>query len=404
VAATVRWLLASALLASTTAGAQGAPRRPSANPQTASGARRPPIDMRPSTPRLDVPVTGQLVGPVAVDQEGSAVFGTDDGILSLVTAEGEVRWSLLTGPPHGAPSVDDQGVSYVACGDLHMYAVGHDGKFVWTAPLGGSPKGGVTIGRDFLAVVLDSGVVRFFDRRRGTPLGAVVSGASPAAAPSLAAGGRLLLPSTDGQLVAVDQGGVVWRTRISPAASLGPVAIDAAGAAYVGAADGSVARVGSDGKVVWRTATAGPATRSPVVGEHGRIYLSTGDALVALEPASGAVRWRVPLGAAVGGGPLIADDGTLYVAVQGGAVSGSVSASVVAVSAAGKVTARLALPSGGVVGLTLANHQLWIGTADRTLRRIAVPQRGLAPSSWAKARGGLANAGAAALHAAAPAP
>jgi len=188
-------------------------------------------------------------------------------------------------------------------------------------------------------------------------------------------------------VVAIDERGVRWRWRVAGGA-LGPLAVDERGTIYGGSADGTAFALRDDGHLVWRARVGEPVGRSPVLGERGGVYVAAGSTLVALD-VTGRQRWRRPLGGAIVGGPLVADDGTVYATIAGGAVIG--------LDGSGRDRARLPLPSPPTSGLALADHRLWVGLGDATLHLLAIPQRGLARSPWAEARGGPANAGAVAI-------
>jgi outer membrane protein assembly factor BamB len=343
-----------------------------------------PIAIEPHRARRIVALAGVLDGPVAVGNDGSATFLTDEGILGRVNPDGNLRWSLLVAPPGGAPAVGPQGTIYAAGRDGWLYAVGAAGAALWSARLGGQPVRGVAVGAERLAVALDDGRVAFW-RADGRPIGWVALGSAPSGAPALA-GALAIVPTSDGLVVAVDGGRVAWRARVA-AAAVGPLAIGADGQVYAGAEDGTVASVRADGRVLWRVAVHDAVTRSPALAEDGTVIVAAGAAVVAVS-ASGQLRWRAALGAPIVAGPLVAAGDTIYVGVPR-----SGAGELCALDARGAVLRRIALPAAPTRGLALFDRSLWTALEDRTLRRIEVPERGLAQSGWAKARGDVDNRG-----------
>jgi hypothetical protein len=393
-------LLAGALPATSLAQRRQQP-RPAARPAPRTPAppaiRRPPPILIESRRAVSiVPLTGTLGGPVAIDPEGGAVFLAADGVLGEVAPDGNLRWSFLVGPSEAAPALGVDGTVYTAGHDGRLYAVETDGRLRFTRRLGGRPVRGVAVGADVLAVALANGWLELWrpdgERHLRLRLGGV-----PSEGAVLVGERRAAVPMRDGTVVAVDEGRVAWRSRVTRGAALGPLAVGAGGELFVGAADGTVAALRPDGTVAWRANAGGPVRRSPALAEDGTTLVATARAIVAYWP-SGERRWRRDLGARVVAGPLIADDGAVYVAlVRGeqrdsrGTVTGV--GEIRAITPEGAET-RIAVPAAPTRSLALGGGSLWVGLRDWTLRRIPVPQRGLARSSWAKGRGDGLNTGA----------
>jgi outer membrane protein assembly factor BamB len=235
-----------------------------------------------------------------------------------------------------------------------------------------------------VVVALESGEVLWYLRGSGRPIGRVSTGARPAAGPVLLPDRRVAFPSMDGRVFQLDARGVRWRAELSPGHRAGPLAVDGAGALYAATADGAVTKLAPDGAIVWRIATPVSIERSPVLAEDGTLLVAAGRHLLAIDPARGAPLWTAPVGGEIVGGPLVAADATVFV---------SLPAALVAIGPRGALRSRAKLPASPVPGLTLADHHLWVGLRDGTLRRFHVPQAGLARSPWAKSRGDLMNSG-----------
>lgn len=357
--------------------------------------RRRPILVDVHRPRDAIVLPGPLTAPVAITSEGEAVFLANENILGLAGRDGHTRWSLLVGPSRGAPALSRDGTCFVAGRDSTLYAVDRGGNLRWTRPLAGRPYQGVVIGSSFVAAAVEYGAIQFFGLLDGAPIATVRVAADPSAAPSLTSAGRLLLPSRQGVLINLDPGGVRWQIRLSndDAGGLGPVAVGGDGASYVGTAEGWLYRVDADGRTSWRVRLDAPIARSPVLGADGTIYVAAGTSVAAVSP-SGALRWRAEGPGPIRGGPLLADDGTVFIAAVNGQGPRGV---VFAFDPLGNVTSRLPLAAMPMNGLTLSGQRLWVALQDWTLQRISVPQRELAQSPWAKARGDLTNSGASAV-------
>lgn len=369
-----------------------------ANAQRSPGFATPPVTMPPRPPpiiiekrhaRTTVPLTGILDGPVAVDAHGHVILLADDGVLEQVASDGTLRWTFLAGPPGGEPAVGVDGTVYCVGRDGRLYAVSDEGYLVWSRRLGGRPVRGVAVGRLLVAVALDTGRIELW-RTDGSPVASLALGGTPSGAAVVVGDQRVIVSLQSGQVVALDGLRLAWRARVGSAA-VGSLAVDSAGALVAGDADGVVVKLNRDGALAWRARVGGPVTRSPALAEDGTAFFAAGAAVVALG-ADGVEAWRQLLRAPIAAGPVVADDGSVFVASAGGR-EGKLG-EIRVFDEAGRNQRTIALPAAPTRSLTLAPGMLWVGLDDFTLRRISVPERSLAHSSWPKARGGLANAGA----------
>lgn len=372
--------------------AQRRPSPPAPPPATRpAGPRRlPPVVIERHSARSIVALTGWLDGPVAIDGGGRVTYLSDDGVLGQLAPDGNLRWAFLVAPAAGPASVGPDGQVYAAGRDRKLYALDGDGRLLWMRGLAGRPVRGVSVASATIAVALDSGVLETW-RSNGERIGRVRLGAVPAAAPVFLDDRRIVVPMRSGELVASGPRGVLWRTRLSRL-PIAPLAIAADGSMVAAAGDGMVARVTADGRVVWRMDAGAPVVRSPAIGIDGTVYLAVGDTLVALAD-DGQSRWRTGAGGQIVAGPLIADDGAIYAATVSRRSSGG--GSLVVFVPDGSVERELALPAVPTRGLALDAGMLWLALDDLSLRRYQVPQRGLARTAWAKARGDRENTGAA---------
>lgn len=352
--------------------------------------RRPPLLIEPHRIRSIASLSGLLDGPVAIDAARRVSFLTDDGVLGQLAPDGNLRWSFLVGPPGGESAIGPAGTYYAAGRDGVLYAVDENGWLAWTARLHGRPVRGVAVGLDRIVVALDTGQLELW-RRGGSAVMRVDLGGTPCAAAVLPATDWSVVPLCSGVVVGVKRGRVAWRTRIAHA-PLAPLAVANAGTVVAAAADGTVARLAADGAVEWRVQAGGPVTRSVALDDSQSVLVAAGDSVVALSP-QGEVRWRRELGADIVGSPLVADDGSVYVAVQP-CPSAQAAGCVRVLDSSGEGNHAIVLPAAPTPGLALDGGWLWVALTDFTLRRYAVPQQGLARSSWPKSRGNSQNTGA----------
>lgn len=208
-------------------------------------------------------VDGTVAG---ADADGAAVVvATTDGLVEAVE-DGESRWALpyrTGGPISTPPAVDDLAFVLDGAGRLHALTV-DAGRSAWTCDVDGA----VALGAD---------------------------------------GARALVATHDA-VVAVEEGGVAWRTTC-PRPTTPPVA-DGEGV-VVGTASG-LARLSADG-LDW---TAPVGSVEGVDGVEGTWHVLTADAVSAV--SEGAVEWRVA--ATPTAGPSTLPDGTALIGLEGGAV------------------------------------------------------------------------------------
>jgi outer membrane protein assembly factor BamB len=293
--------------------------------------------------RLWVPASGDACSLKALDPQtgailsstpmgGPAVSGTDAASLCLasdaLTEDGVIStswtYAAVALGPHGCfPDLDN------LTGDgTHTERADGTGGAIDSGGVTngcgnpGLPPTPTTLSSDGTVTyeLTGTGIVRHFASGVGLPLPAA-PGFVPV--PTVAAGGRLVLTSTDGRVFVLDatSGAVQWTGTVGASASV-PVAVTPT---TVFAADGAgtlaafpLAGCGAATCAPAWTATAtGAATGRPSVGGDV-VYVGGSDGSITAVPAAGCGAatcdplWSANVGSAVSGSPVI-DRGTLYV-------------------------------------------------------------------------------------------
>ena len=240
-----------------------------------------------------------------------------------------------------------------------------------------SPLGVTWVGTtdgDVLALT-NTGVVRWAHR----------TGGAIASSPALDTAGNAVVGSKDGFLYAVapedgatdpDAGadaGAHPPAKLTFKLAVGPVAsspvIGGDGTIYVGTTDGKLVAVPGDGSTVaWSVTTNDTLGSSPALGQDGTIYVgSTDRKLYAITP-TGDTKWSLDLGAPVHGSPAVGGDGSIYVGTSDGKLH--------AVDPAG--TERWAYATGGPITGAPAVYAgtVYVGSEDKALHAVSTVDGG----------------------------
>lgn len=165
--------------------------------------------------RLDV--GGKIFSSPALDDEGTAYFGSQDNKVYAVDAAGHVTWRFVTGDDVDAPPMlDGDNTVYVGSDDGNVYAIAHDGAERWRHPVGGFVRAGAALGLDgsvivgtygprarLVALERDSGRERWSYAINGPPTREY----GIASAPLVDADGRIAFGSPDDAVHFVDRDG-----------------------------------------------------------------------------------------------------------------------------------------------------------------------------------------------------
>jgi outer membrane protein assembly factor BamB len=281
---------------------------------------RPLVGLRPFEVR---PLERGGIG--ADPQRGLAFFGTRDGWLHAVRADGTVAWELGAGGGFGTPLVDGDTV-YAGSSDGRLYAVEiATGKLRWTydAKEDLSTRPAIADGAVIVSSLSDtvfaidaaSGAWRWHQRReQKQPL--TIHGAASVQV----SGDTAFAAYSDGTVAALElrTGAPRWQRRLGPAGThrdVDALAVDGQrvyAAAYSGAVLSLDARTG---ETVWSFEAPG-AARLALAG--GLVVAVTATSVHGLSPVDGGAIWTAPLGGSPTGAPAVAGKWILVPAGRGG--------------------------------------------------------------------------------------
>ncbi len=268
-------------------------------------------------------------GGVAFDPATKlAVFGTRDGWLHAVRADGSVAWELQGGgAAFGPPAIAGDTV-YVGSADGRLYAVALAGgreRWHYQADEDLSTRPAVAHGLVLVASLQDTvfavdaakGTWRWHHRRENKRADFTIFGAA-----AVAAGPEAVYAAwSDGFAAALDpaSGAARWERQIAPAGD--HLDVDAllldGGRLYAAAYSGAVLALdAASGETRWTFKAPGAAQLALA---EGLVVVVTPESVQGLAPADGASVWTTPLGGgAPAGAPVVVGPWILVPADGGG--------------------------------------------------------------------------------------
>ncbi len=224
---------------------------------------------------------GILTNSPALGAGGSVYFGSLDGKLYALSAEGAEVWRAAFGQISGVPALSEEGRIHVGIAspvEEMFYAFNRDGSIAW--------------GYHIEYYIVESSPII-------GPDGTIYLAASD----PQTAGGALVALSPDG--------GERWRYDVGSRILFTP-ALAPDGTVYVGARNGNLYAVNPDGGLKWQ-ASLGVVSSSAAVGSDGIIYLGTGSSYQALDRADGSQIWSFsPVDGGANSTPTLGSGGRVY--------------------------------------------------------------------------------------------
>lgn len=224
----------------------------------------------------------------ALDQDGTIVFGTEEGGIFAINPDGSLKWDYSVNENvRSAPAIGSDGTIYIGSSSYHdrasdgnLHALNPDGTMAWQFGAGGYVHSSPSVGEDGTIYIGASLEGRFTGRSIG----------------------RLYALNTDGFQLWVKE---------SKGSMLSSPAIAEDGTIYFGS--DQFYAVNPDGSRRWEFRPTTEIDSSPAIGADGTIYFGS-DAVYALNP-DGTQKWRYPI-SPVNASPVIGEDGTLYFAMK----------------------------------------------------------------------------------------
>lgn len=172
-------------------------------------------------------------------ESGLVVFGGQDGFVTALSTEGELRWRYKVGADvDGSPAQGVDGTIYVGADDGQLYALRADGTLRWSFSAGKDIRTSVAVAADGTLYVSSLDANLYSLDPTGAARWVLPTGGRIAASPVLDADGIVYVGSQDDRLYAVTPAGRVrWNVEF-PTDIDSSVAISSRGVLVVGSDDG----------------------------------------------------------------------------------------------------------------------------------------------------------------------
>jgi outer membrane protein assembly factor BamB len=327
------------------------------------------------------PSNAEITSSPAVASDGTIYFGSGDGGVYALNADGSRKWLAGTGAAIdlSTPALGADGTVYIGSTDGSLYAFNPANgarrwRFTATSAIVSSPA----IGADDTIYFRDD-----------TKLYALTGGANSAtrkwtfalsgatySSPAIGADGTIYVGATGGQFYAVNPDGSTKWTFTADHDIYTTPAIDSDGTIYFATLAGTVYALNASGgkKWSWTTPDGSSITSSPAIAADGTIYFGAYGRRVHALRRGGSEAWTLALPDEVrASSPAIAADGTIYI--------GGYDGKLYAINADG--TIQRTFPTGKRIRSSpvLAGSRLYFASLDTKLYAFAVVQ-GASASAW----------------------
>lgn len=267
----------------------------------------------------------------AVGADGTLYFGSQDGSVYAINADGSQKWKFATADKvRSTPAIGADGTVYVGSTDDNLYALDpNSGTQLWAFTTGGNIFiTGPAIGADGTIYCGSDDNNLYAINPDGTQQWAFTTGAQVRSAPAVGSDGTIYFGSNDANIYALNPDGT-QKWVFATGARVEPQPIIAAdGTLYCGSSDGNFYAINPDGSQKWAfaTADANAITGSAAIGTDGNIYFGTkegangtGSVIYGLTP-SGGEAWKIVLDPEsdeisnrILSTPTVGMDGTIYI-------------------------------------------------------------------------------------------
>lgn len=331
------------------------------------------------------PTGAELTSSPAVSAGGHVIFGSNDGAVYALNADGTLKWRAATGDAIdlASPAIGADGTVYLGSTDGFLYALdGTTGSRKWRLTAASALSASPAVAPDGTVYVRDDTTL-YAISTNGTPVrkwsfplpGGTYS------SPAVGAQGTVYVGATGGTLYAIAPDGTQRWVFTGDSDIYTSPAIGADGSIYFASLNGTVYALTSSGSLRWSWSTGstqGGITSSLALGGDGTLYFGTYDHQLRALSDSGVLKWSFALGDECrASSPAVAADGTVYIGAYDGLIY--------AVSSQGQLVRTY--PSAARIRSSpvIAQNRLYFTSGDAKAYAFAIGT-GAASSAWPMAR------------------
>ncbi len=357
------------------------------------------IPLHQPTVRWAHKTRGAITSSPTLIPGGGVIFGSHDGRVHALGADGTARWTHTTGDlvfsspalalaavprPAAADAsspASTPAVAYVGSDDDHLYAINlKTGTVLWKFRIG-SCSAAVAVGRDASRCDVDAGPTLGPDgtiytggdgiyaiNPDGTLRWRFATGGHVSSAPAILPDGTVVAGCQDNLIYAITPSGTKrWDFRAGDDVEASP-AVARDGTVYIGADDGKLYALSQEGDLRWAFTVGDDVRASAAIGDNGTIYVGAFNALFYAIRPDGTLSWTFRAADRILSSALVdstgatlfgAEDDRLYALEPDGKLRWSV-------ALGGDIDSSPALSSDGTI---------YVGSDDGNLTALRAPEK-----------------------------
>jgi len=308
---------------------------------------------------------GDIWSSPAIGQHGTIYFGSEDGYLYALHADGSLKWRFTTSSGIlSAPALDNRGRIYIGSKDSCVYCIEDSVTYPrlnWTFHANGMISAPILVGNDgtvyartsLLYAIDPAGNQKWtYHTHLGSQGGPALSldgntvyietcdpppfeyavaalntngsrkwlrniGSAPfdfsLTSPTVGSDRTIYFPTfTAKTFFAINPDGTVkWSCNLPGEVMRCSAALGPGDTIYIGSTDHNLYAINPSGIIKWTYPTQAGISASPIIGSCGTIYFASGDKLYALNP-DGTMKWEYAVEHTITSSPALANDKLLF--------------------------------------------------------------------------------------------
>ncbi|MEK7449362.1 MAG: PQQ-binding-like beta-propeller repeat protein [Planctomycetota bacterium] len=263
---------------------------------------------------------GEVQSSPAVSAGNKIIFGSYDGNLYSLNANGSFNWSYsVGGTAHSSPAVATDGTIYTG-GLTGLYALNADGSLKWFYNAGTWLKSSPVINSDGTIYIGGTNGLFYAINPDGSLKWIYTAGGWIESSPAIADNGTIYVGSFDNKLYALNPTSTLKWSFSTGGSIVSSPAVAADGTIYIGSYDGKLYAVNPDGSQKWTFNTGGQVHSSPAIAADGKIIVGSDDNQIYAVNTNGSQAWSYLAGDNVRSSAAIDSTGTIFIGSDDGKI------------------------------------------------------------------------------------